>query len=180
MLNHRQPIGIIGSSKVEPGSFAYQTAYEVSHAFAQDGLAIICGGRSGVMEAACKGARDGGGIGIAVLPVMDPSKANDYATLVLPTDLGKAQDPLVREPYDISRNRIIVSASSCLVAVSGGVGTANEIKHGLAFGKVIYGLCDSPDPEALPANDKIAGTYIRESDAETVVNKVLALTAKLD
>ncbi len=173
-IEHRQPVGLIGSSKVMPGSRPYETAYSVSRALARNGLTIVCGGQSGVMEAACKGARDEGGIGIAVLPVLEVSSANEFATLVLPTDLGIAQHPLVSEPHDVSRNRVIASSALCLVAVSGGVGTANEIKHGLAFGKVIFGLCDSPEPEAIPEGS--TGIYSRETDVDGVVKKVLALT----
>lgn len=172
-LAHRQPVGIIGSSTQEPGSAAYETAYDVSRALARRGLAIICGGQSGIMEAACKGARDGGGLGIAVLPVLEPSAANDYAALVLPTDLGKAQDPIIGSPRDVSRNRVIASAAFCLVAVSGGVGTANEIKHALAFGKTVFGLCGSPPPERT--GHEGSGRYHREDDAAAVVEKVLGL-----
>ncbi len=172
-LGHRQPVGIIGSSEQAPGSAAYETAYQVSRALARAGLAVICGGQSGIMEAACKGARDGGGLGIAVLPVLDPSAANEYATLVLSTDLGKAQDPIAATPRDVSRNRVIASASLCLVAVSGGVGTANEIKHALAFGKTVFGLCGSPPPEV--AWDEGSGRYHREDEAAAVVEKILKL-----
>jgi uncharacterized protein (TIGR00725 family) len=157
------------------GSPAYKTAYQVSRTLAQNGFAIICGGQSGVMEAACKGAQDGGGLGIALLPTLDAALSNSYAGLVLPTDLGRAQDPIVNKPRDVSRNRVIASSASCLVAVSGGVGTANEIKHALAFGKVIFGLCDAPDPEAIPVDN--TGSYSREADVGTIVEKVLKLTA---
>ncbi len=171
-FKNRQPVAIIGSSTDGPGTDAYETAYQIAGAMAQAGLVILCGGRTGVMEAACKGAHDAGGLSIGILPSMDESTANPYASVILTTDLGKAQNPVVREPVEVSRNRVIASAASCLVAIGGGEGTANEIKFALQFGKHVFGLCNAPEPE--PGRQKeSAGLYLPMANLEEAIREVL-------
>ena len=168
-VSRRRPVGIIGSSTAAPGTPAYDTARAVAHGLAKRGIPILCGGRGGVMEAACLGAEEGGGLSLALLPGMDPDAANPHASIVLTTDLGKAQDPIVRTPIEISRNRVIASASACLVAVSGGVGTANEIGFALAMGKTVIGLCDPP---ALEPDAASKGRMIAVADVEAALAAV--------
>jgi uncharacterized protein (TIGR00725 family) len=175
----RLPVGIIGAGVVGPSSEPWEAAYVVAKGLAEAGLVILCGGRGGVMEAACKGAAAAGGITIALLPSLDPAEANPHATIVLPTDLGNVRNPIVREPSDVSRNRVIASASSCLVACGGGPGTANEIKHALAFAKTVFGLAGAPDPEPLGSSDprQLCGTYLRLASPALAIERVLALLA---
>ena len=174
----RLPVGIIGAGVVGPESKPYRAAYEVAFGLARAGLVILCGGRFGVMEAACKGARDAGGISIGLLPGTDLSEVNPYATILLPTDLGSLREPISREP-DISRNRVIASAARCLVAVGGGPGTANEIKHALLFGKTVLGICGAPEPEPSAPSDPrpLTGRYLRVDSARQAVEHVLRIVA---
>lgn len=175
----RLPVAIIGAGVVSPPSEPYQAAYDVAAGLARAGLVIVCGGRTGVMEAACKGARDAGGTSIAVLPSTDLATANAYASIVLPTDLGSVRDPICRDP-DISRNRVIASCGRCVVAVGGGPGTANEIKHALQFDKTVFGICESPEPEAPSPDDTrpLVGRYIRLGSAAEAVQRVLRLLGR--
>jgi uncharacterized protein (TIGR00725 family) len=179
VIAKRQPVGIIGAGDVPPGSEPWESAYLVAKGLAEAGLVILCGGRGGVMEAACRGAAAGGGIAIALLPSLDPAEANPCATIVLPSDLGSVRNPIVRAPSDVSRNRVIASASSCLVACGGGAGTANEIKHALAFGRTAFGLAGAPDPEPLAASDprRTSGSYQRLASPAEAVARVLELQA---
>ena len=96
--------------------------------FTPMGLAVICGGRSGVMEGACLGAKEGGGISIAVLPDADPGDANPHATVVVASGIGEA------------RNAVIARAALCLVAIGDNFGTLGEIALGRSFGKTVIGL----------------------------------------
>jgi len=172
----RLPVAIIGAGVVGPEAAPYRAAYEVAAGLARAGLVIVCGGRTGVMEAACKGAHDAGGRSIAILPSMDLAEANAYAGIVLPTDLGSIRDPICRTP-DISRNRVIASCGACVVACGGGPGTANEIKHALQFAKTVFGICAAPQPEPPSAHDPrpLAGRYLRLGSADEAVRRVLAL-----
>ena len=140
-----RPIAIIGGGLADPRQV--EAAYAVSGGLAEAGLVVICGGRGGVMAAACRGAEDAGGVSIAVLPNLDPKTANPHATIVLPTDLGNRDEARAAGRGDYSRNRVITSSAACVVAIGGRTGTANEIKLALQFGTPVFALCGAPDPE---------------------------------
>jgi len=171
---HPQPVGIIGGGTCSPSQ--YDTAYHVAFGLAGIRLAILCGGRSGVMEAACKGAFDAGGSAVALLPGVDPAGANPYATLVMPTGLGNRDQAITDGRPDFSRNRIIAMAASCLVAIGGATGTANEIKLGLLFGKKVC-LENAPPPEDADRLDPrlLENNLIPMNGPEETVEAVLEL-----
>ncbi len=121
-----QPVGIIGPGN--GGEVECLAAYQVAHALARAGMAIVCGGRGGVMEAAAQGARDAGGIVIGILPEDDVSAANKYLTIALATGMGEM------------RNALIARSSICLVAIGGGMGTISEMALGLKWGKAVFAL----------------------------------------
>ena len=58
-------------------------------------MAVICGGRGGVMQAAAQGASEAGGIVIGLLPEEDTRAANPYLTVALPTGLGEMRNALI-------------------------------------------------------------------------------------
>jgi uncharacterized protein (TIGR00725 family) len=122
----RVPVGVIGPRHATPAQV--EAARAVGRGLAEMGLAVICGGRSGVMEGACRGAKEGGGTSIAVLPDADPAEANPHATLVLATGIGEA------------RNAVIARAALCLVAIGDNFGTLSEVALGRNFGKTVIGL----------------------------------------
>lgn len=122
----RVPVGVIGPRQATPAQYA--AAQAVGRGIAEMGLALICGGRGGVMEAACQGAVEAGGVAIGVLPDADPASANPYATVVLATGIGEA------------RNAVIARAALCLVAIGDNFGTLSEVALGRQFGKLVIGL----------------------------------------
>lgn len=122
----RVPIGVVGPR--DPAPSQYAAAEAIARGIARMGFAIVCGGRSGVMEAACKGAAAAGGLAIAVLPDADPGSANPWASVVLATGIGEA------------RNVVIARASLCLVAVGDSFGTLSEVALGRQFGKLVVAL----------------------------------------
>lgn len=133
----RIPVGILGGRNASEEQLA--DALELGTLIAQMGLTLICGGRQGVMEAACKGAAEAGGICVGLLPDETPDKANPYVTIPLATGIGAA------------RNAVIARAALCLVAVGGGYGTISEIAFGLQFKKKVLGLSGAPNiPGILP------------------------------
>ena len=67
---------------------AYQTGIEVAKAEA----VLITGGLGGVMKAACRGAKDGGGLTVGIIPQNDPSFANEFCDIVIPSGIGLARD----------------------------------------------------------------------------------------
>ena len=103
-------------------------AEAVGRALAEAGAVVVCGGLGGVMEAACRGAKDGGGTTIGILPGANRADANPYVDVALATGLGEA------------RNALIVRAVDVLVAVGGEYGTLSEIALALKAGKPVVGV----------------------------------------
>lgn len=122
-----QPVvAVIGASSASAAESAI--AEEVGRRLAERGAILICGGRGGVMEAACRGAQQAGGLTVGILPGSDRGEGNPYLGLVLPTGLGHA------------RNAIVIQASEAVIAVGGGAGTLSEIGHALKIGRPLLGL----------------------------------------
>ncbi|MFH1772580.1 MAG: TIGR00725 family protein [Candidatus Omnitrophota bacterium] len=107
---------------------AYKTAYEVGKLIAQEGWVLTCGGGSGVMEAACRGAKEKGGLTVGILPGYDVKEANKYLDVKIPTGLGYA------------RNILVVRSASAIVAVDGKYGTLSEIAFALNEDKTVIGI----------------------------------------
>ena len=103
-------------------------AERVGRALAERGAVVVCGGRGGVMEAACRGAKAGGGATLGILPGLDRAEANPFVDMAVPTGLGEA------------RNALVVRACDALIAVGGEWGTLSEIALALAAGKRVVGL----------------------------------------
>jgi uncharacterized protein (TIGR00725 family) len=117
---------VIGGSA--PTKKEAAAAEAVGRALAEVGAVLICGGRGGVMEAACRGARSAGGLTIGVLPGTSRSQANPYVDIPIVTGLGEA------------RNAIIIRTAQAVIAVGGSYGTLSEIGFALAFGVPVVGL----------------------------------------
>jgi uncharacterized protein (TIGR00725 family) len=100
----------------------------VGRLVAARGAVLVCGGLAGVMEAACRGAKDGGGTTVGILPGAERSAANEFVDVAIPTGLGEA------------RNALVVRAADALIAVGGGYGTLSEIAFALKAGKPVAGL----------------------------------------
>jgi uncharacterized protein (TIGR00725 family) len=120
-------ISVIGGHKASPKH--KKIAYELGQLIAQEGWALICGGKEGIMEAACKGAKSASGLTIGIIPSLDGSDANKFVDVALPTGLGYA------------RNILVVRGSKFVVAISGEYGTLSEIAF--AFndsGRTVIGI----------------------------------------
>jgi uncharacterized protein (TIGR00725 family) len=133
---HVTPVGLIGPR--EATSAQLHAAQRIGHALAAAGIALVCGGKGGVMEAASAGASAAGGIVIGLLPEDHAADANPHLSVALPTGLG------------ITRNALIARASVCLVAVGGGLGTLSEIALGLQWRKPVFTVLDAP---AVPGTE---------------------------
>jgi len=125
----RWPVVAIVGGAEEQGP-ALDLARALGAAVMELGAALVCGGRGGVMAAACQGARQwrGAALGppiVALLPGADRSQANPWADLVLPTGLGNA------------RNAVVVGAADVVLAVGGGAGTLSEIALARKLGRPV-------------------------------------------
>ena len=91
-----------------------KAAYEVGAEIAKSDSVLICGGLGGVMHAAAHGAKDADGLTIGIIPQNEPSEANPYCDIVIPTGMGLARDFL----NALSADGIVI--------VGGGSGTLSE------------------------------------------------------
>lgn len=103
-------------------------AYAVGRGLAGHGHTVFTGGLGGVMEAACRGARDGGGLTVGLLPGADPGDANRYVAVAIPTGLGEG------------RNVLLVRAVAGLIVVGGSWGTLSEIGLARRIGRPLVTL----------------------------------------
>jgi hypothetical protein len=147
-LKKKLRIGVIGGSRA--GQKSLQVAFKVGQLIAEKGAILICGGLSGVMEAASRGAKKAGGVTIGILPGNYPHDSNPYIDIALATGLG------------YSRNSLVAMNSDVLIAVDGEYGTLSEIAYACIYGKKIIGL-DTWDIKGV----------IKAESAEEAVNLAL-------
>jgi len=83
---------------------------------------------SGVMEAACKGAKKSGGLTVGILPGKNKDDANKYIDIPIITAMSHA------------RNAIIVRTADIIIAISGKYGTLSEIGLAKAIDKTVIGI----------------------------------------
>ena len=101
---------------------------KIGVAIAELGATLVCGGLSGVMEAACRGAKSAGGVTIGILPGDDVCEANEYVDIPIATGLG------------YMRNNLVVKNGDIIVAIDGKEGTLSEIAFSLQMKKPIIGI----------------------------------------
>jgi len=128
-------IGVIGAGRCS--NETYESARKVGAGIAEMGATLVCGGLGGVMEGACRGAREAGGQTVGILPGHDKTQANPYVAIPIVTDLGHA------------RNVLVVRSSDLLIAISGGYGTLSEISIALKIGKPVIGLATWPNMDEV-------------------------------
>lgn len=151
-------------------SYALETAENTGRLIAKRKGVLVCGGRGGVMKAACKGAKDENGITIGILPE-SKDEANEFVDIALPTGIGH------------KRNFLVVSSSDVVIAIGGRWGTLNEISFAMIFEKpliLIKGTGGSVD-EIINGNlmKDEESTYHVANSAEEAVEKAFELCKNL-
>ncbi len=153
-------IGVIGGSEVSED--IYHLAEEVGREIARRKAALVCGGLSGVMEAACKGAIEEKGLTIGILPGYSRKDANPYVQLPIVTGIGYA------------RNVAVVKTAQAIIAIDGSYGTLTEIGYALNFGTPIIGL----GTWSLSLEGKEDKSIIPAKDPKDAVDKAMASIKK--
>ena len=105
-------------------------AEQVGEAVAARKVVLLTGGKGGVMQAACKGAKKKGGTTIGILP-FSKDEANEFVDIALPSNMG------------YGRNRLVVSMADAVIAIAGRWGTLNEISEALMQQKPLVLLTGS-------------------------------------
>ncbi len=119
-------IGVIGAGKCSKK--LRDQAFAVGAAIAQAGAVVVCGGMKGVMEAACKGAKEYDGLTVGIIPTGDKNDANDFCDVVIPTGIGEA------------RNVVVVNTADALISLHGKYGTITEMAFALKKKKPLISL----------------------------------------
>lgn len=80
-------VSSLGGSSVPDA--VYEQNRQVGRLLGTCGHNLVCGGRGGVMEAACRGAQEAGGHTIGILPGSDRTAANPDVDTVIATGMGQ-------------------------------------------------------------------------------------------
>jgi uncharacterized protein (TIGR00725 family) len=121
-------ISVIGPGSPEEDPEILGDAEAVGRGIAEAGAVLVCGGLTGVMEAASKGASEAGGTVLGVLPTLSRSDANRFVSHAIATGIGEA------------RNLAVVASGDAVIAVGGEWGTLSEIAHARKLGRPVVAM----------------------------------------
>ena len=115
-------VTIFGSARTPASDAYYLQAVETGRLLAKEGFAVITGGGPGIMEAANKGAREGGGLSIG-------------CNIELPFEQGTNAyvERSVNFRYFFVRKTMFVKYSNGFIVFPGGYGTMDELFEALTL-----------------------------------------------
>ncbi len=122
-LAHLPPsVAIFGSARLKPEEPAYQAAVETAQRLAESGFGIITGGGPGIMEAANKGAQDGGTCSVGCnIELPFEQKQNPYLDISLDFN------------YFFIRKTMFIKYAEAFIIFPGGFGTMDELFEALTL-----------------------------------------------
>jgi uncharacterized protein (TIGR00730 family) len=125
----RPAVSIFGSARLTEAHPVYEAARETARRFAEAGFAVVTGGGPGVMEAANRGCKEGGGLSIGFnIALPHEQSPNPYVDLFHTFQ------------HFYARRTMLVKASEGFVMFPGGFGTLDEMFEALTLiqtGKVL-------------------------------------------
>jgi uncharacterized protein (TIGR00730 family) len=118
----RPAVSIFGSARVRDGSAPYDEARDVARRFGEAGWAVVTGGGPGVMEAANRGCKEGGGLSVGFnIELPHEQSANPYLDIAMTFS------------HFYARKTMFVKAAEGFVVFPGGFGTADELFESLTL-----------------------------------------------
>jgi len=111
-----QCVTVFGSARFKEDHPYYELARALGRALAERNIAVMTGGGPGIMEAANRGAREGGGVSIGCnIELPTEQEPNPYL------------DRFVEFEYFFVRKVMLVKYSQAFVVMPGGLGTLDEV-----------------------------------------------------
>ena len=172
----RPAVSIFGSARIDEGSPTYERARATGRAFAEAGFAVVTGGGPGVMEAANRGCKDGGGLSVGFnISLPFEQGLNPWCDLALTFD------------HFHVRKVMFVKAAEGFVNFPGGFGTQDELWEALTlrqtgkigdfpivlfdsdyWGELIDWVRDEMLDDGLVSSEDLAGMIVTDDPAEAV------------
>jgi uncharacterized protein (TIGR00730 family) len=117
-------VSIFGSARTAEDHLHYQLAVDIAEAIVNAGLGIITGGGPGIMEAANRGAKKGGGISVGLnIKLPFEQQHNNYID----------DDKLMNFEYFFVRKVMFMKYAQGFVVMPGGFGTLDELFEALTL-----------------------------------------------
>ncbi|VBB47854.1 conserved hypothetical protein [uncultured Desulfatiglans sp.] len=115
-------VTIFGSARSKPQSQAYKMTVKTARLLVENGFNVISGGGPGIMEAANKGAADGGGKSVGLhIELPNEQQANPYSNIRL------------NFKYFFIRKVMFVKYAVAYIIMPGGFGTLDELFEALTL-----------------------------------------------
>ena len=131
MVTRKPVVSVFGSNIIDDPDVT-ELAEGLGKLIVDLGCRVCTGGLTGVMEAVSKGGRSSekwtGNEVIGIIPQDDPSHANEFVDVVIPTGLG------------LYRNIMVARAGDACIAISGGTGTLSEMAFSWQLGKPLAAM----------------------------------------
>jgi len=150
----RVQLVVIGSAADHCTKEARELAYRVGAEAARRGATLLTGGLGGVMESACKGAKENHGITVGIIPQDEPHYANEYCDIVIATGIGWARDFATAYSAD------------AIILIGGGAGALIETCAGYLKGKPIIAIEGSGG-----VADQTKGTFLDERKSVMILSE---------
>lgn len=122
LANLGPAISVFGSARTQPGAPEYEQAREVGRRLSEAGFTVVTGGGPGAMEAANRGAKEGGGVSVG-LGIELPHEQGMNAWIDLGVDFR----------YFFVRKVMFLKYSQGFVVAPGGLGTLDELFEALTL-----------------------------------------------
>ncbi len=148
----RLQIAVIGSAGLEeypykkPKVELLEAAEQIGRLLAKNDCITVNGGKGGIMEAVCKGAKSVGGMTVAEIAANGRGEGNLYVDIEIVTG-----DIAFRGPSQL------VSMSDAIISLGGGAGTLQEIAVAYRMKKPMVLLCGYGG-----WTDRLRGKYLDE------------------
>lgn len=148
----KKQIAVIGSAGLEeypdkkPNKKLYEIAFEIGELLAKNNAIVVCGGKGGIMESVCKGAKSKSGLTVGVVSGSKRGTSNKYVDV-----------EVVSGFTNFGEEGLIISMADAVIVLGGGAGTLQEIALAYRGKKKIVAIKNMGG-----WGDKLAGKYVDE------------------